>query len=690
MSERHRRWLWNGCVPLVLLLAALMPRVVAYGALGNPDEVGWIEQSVAFYDALERGDWAATFQDFHPGVVPMWGFGAMLCARYGITQLRDWQAAGALPMAELARTALWFPVLVSVLTVLAVYGLVRPLAGPWAAFYAAILLAVEPYYLAYTHGIHLDLTQASLMVVAALLWLNYLHRPQRWPYLVGSGIVSGLALITRMQSLYLIPVSLLGMGFYFLANHMTGKGLGLHPGWRRDLGRMALAWLTWLGILVATVFALWPALWVRPGFVIGQLVNRIIINVENPHRWPVFFLGEVITEDPGVLYYALVLLFRLRPLTLILTLLNPLLLGLAWRRLSPRERAAWGLGLGYAVFFFAQMSLGAHKLERYLLPVFPALAILAGVGLTAAMRWLGGLIGRRQAGSMPAILRLLVAVAIVLLALPWLRLSPYFDTYFNPLVGGGPRAAELFTVGSGGGLGMAAAYLNDKPAAKDLYALSFYPDVFRYYFKGHTQSPGWGSWGGLPVAAQYVVVTLGQVQRNLYETTLDVFLPRQPEYTVHINDLDYAWVYRVPRQELGVAPRIQQPLDANFEHQVHLVGYDVEQTADTVRLALYWQLIVSMYQELQVGIQLADDVGRAVVAQKDPPWSGDATVLSWPDGLAVRAEHTLHLPAGLPPGDYYLVVSLAERDEAGHERLLKLEDGGGNEVILGPVALGPP
>jgi len=674
---------WDIAAPFVLLLVALIPRVVASGAMGNPDEVAWLERSVAFYDALDRHDWAATYQMYHPGVVPLWGFGSLLCARYGLDQLRAWQAADALPMADLARTALLFPMSVSVLTVLVAYWLVRRLAGREAAFYGALLLALEPFYLAFTYTIHLDLTQAGLMLVAALLWMNYLHEPRRLAFLAASGIVSGLALLTRLQSLYLVPFSLLAAGTYFLANNLSGVGFHFRPGWRRWIGHTAMAWLAWLGLMTLTVFALWPALWAHPGLVLKELAGAIVREAGTPHPWPVYFLGRVTGQDPGSRYYALVLLYRLQPVTLILTCLNPVLLAFAWRRISPYQRAAWGLGLGYAVFYCVQMVLGAHKLDRYLLPIIPALAVLAGVSLAGLVHWLVRILSRWKARSVsPGWRMAIITLLTIPLAVPWLRLAPHFETYFSPLVGGGPRAAELFTVGSGEGLESAAGYLNAKPGAQDLWALSFYPNIFRFYFKGHTQSPRWGSWSGLPVTGDYVIVTLGQVQREIYPTTLDFFLNRQPEHTVHINDLDYAWVYRVPRQDLAAAPPMEAWLDANFEHQVHLLGYSLSRAPQQLEVTLYWQLIVSLDQEHRVRLRLTDAAGQVLSEQSDPPWSGDTAVLAWPDYLAVRDVHTILLPSDLPSGDYSLHVELSQRAEDGTVRWLKLEGSGGTAVRL--------
>ena len=441
MDRRWQRWVWNAGIPVLLLLVTLIPRVVTLGSLTNPDELGWLNRSVQFYDALSRREWSDTLQAFHPGVVPMWGFGAMMTARYGLGQLQAWLAAGALPMADLARAALWFPVAIAVLTVLAVYGLVRRLAGREAGLYAALLLAVSPYYLVFAHVIHMDLVHASLMIVAALLWINYLYRPRRWYYLVGSGVVSGLAMLTRTASIYLLPFGLLAAGAFFLSDNLSVRQRRLDAGWARWIGQTALAWLAWLAVLLVTIFALWPALWANPASVIDLLMVGITRSVENAHPAPMFLQGEIITDDPGILYYGLVLLFRLRPVTLILALLNPVVLILAWSRIQPEKRAAWLLGLAYPLFYFVQMSLATHKLGRYMLPVGIALNILAGISLAVAACWLTKLIVRSRDPSFIRTLRQAVLVGLILLlALPWLRLAPYFSAYYSPLAGGSQQA----------------------------------------------------------------------------------------------------------------------------------------------------------------------------------------------------------------------------------------------------------
>jgi 4-amino-4-deoxy-L-arabinose transferase-like glycosyltransferase len=670
---------WRLLESVGLFVLALVPRLLGRVPLNNTDELLWIDRTINYWSAIGHGDWAGTLQSLHPGAFPPWGFGASLGARYGLAQLESWQAAGTLPMLEVARTASLFPILLTSATVVIAYHWLARLANRRVAWVAALMLALEPYFLTHSTFIHLDATVASLMFLAALAWLVYLLAGGGRLYLLLSGILTGLAVMTKIQAVYLVPYAVLAAGVTYLVRmrRLWGAGSG------RELVQLAAGLGALLLVAVIAGFAVWPVLWVDARQVMTTVVERATMHLNEPHQLATYFMGQQAIADPGVLYYALTLAYRLRPLTLVFSVLSLPLLGLAWRRLSPVQRGAWVLGIAYPLFFFVQMSLGSQKMERYLLPAYPALVILAAVVLTAGVTWLTGHRGKRL--SVGA-----VSVTVILLSWPWLRLAPYYSTYFNDLLGGSTKAVELFIVGGGEGLDLAAAYLNEKDGAEDLWALSYYPQVFMHYFSGHTQSPNYGSWSGLPVAADYMVLTSAQVQRGIYPTTLDFFLPREPEHVVRINGIDYAWVYRIPRQELSSPPAIEQSTEANFEHRVHLIGYDAEATGGELQMTLYWKLIVSVHEKLHVNLRLIDKAGQLVVQQSDPPWSGDVAVLSWPEGLAVRDEHVLPLPDNLRPDDYTVVVSLRERDENGQERPLKLESEAGTEAELGPIAIETP
>ena len=133
------------------------------------------------------------------------------------------------------------------------------------------------------------------------------------------------------------------------------------------------------------------------------------------------------------------------------------------------------------------------------------------------------------------------AAFILASSILWLRLAPYYGAYFNPLLGGGPAAARAFTFGQGEGLDLAARYLNGKENARDLLAVSFYPQEFRYYFDGSATSLRRGDWDKTWQFADYVVFYVSQVQRKLPTAELvDLFSTQQPEYTARLGGVDFA------------------------------------------------------------------------------------------------------------------------------------------------------
>ena len=90
-----------------------------------------------------------------------------------------------------------------------------------------------------------------------------------------------------------------------------------------------------------------------------------------------------------------------------------------WRRLRAADRLPALALIGYALGFLLMMTLGAKKLDRYVLPMFPALGVLAALGLAGACR---SLQDRGFASSQPA-----AAICSSSTAVPvpkWMRGTP--------------------------------------------------------------------------------------------------------------------------------------------------------------------------------------------------------------------------------------------------------------------------
>src|SRR5439155_918809 len=156
---------------------------------------------------------------------------------------------------------------------------------------AGLLFACEPFLVAHGQLFETDALLAELMMLSVLAALVYVEGRGGRAFLVGSGLLAGLAFSTKAPAILLF-------------------------------GFIPLVSLTYAGVLLLA----------------GACVGRV---------W-----------------------------------------SMRWRAV-PISWPALTIGL-YLILFTAMMTISPKKLDRYLMPAYPALVVLAAVGLRAALRWLAG------------------------------------------------------------------------------------------------------------------------------------------------------------------------------------------------------------------------------------------------------------------------------------------------------------
>lgn len=109
----------------------------------------------------------------------------------------------------------------------------------------------------------------------------------------------------------------------------------------------------------------------------------------------------------------------------------------------------------------------------------------------------------------------------------------------------------------------------------------------------------------------------------------------------------------------GAARRVDVPLDYRFDQQIALLGYDMEQRADSIVLTFYWQMVGDpVEEEFSTIVNLADLDGYPPVSQTTTPIQTAFPVSSWAPGTTIKERMLLPIPPGTPPGDYTLDVGL--------------------------------
>jgi hypothetical protein len=516
---------------LLLFGLAFGLRLVSLDRYLTADDPNWMRRAARFSQALERRDFAETYQSNHPGVPIYWvaalAFGperSALIARTNPAAMGQEEKSPAYLAALVdARRAM---ALLAAGSTVVIAGLVWRLFGGGPGLLAGLLLAAEPFLVAHGALLHADPLLAHLMVISVLMALLY-RRAGRWPDLLGSGLAAGLALSSKAPGILLFafvpPILAAGA----LPTLWTAVRTRRRPG--GGAARRLLAPLGLWGLAAGLSFVLiWPALWAAPGPTLGLLVEGVRGVGESPRTRGNFFLGESVTGDVGPLFYPLVTLLRLSPVTMLgLLLLGALALA--------RRRPAW-LGpvvplLAYVVGFTALMTLSPKKIDRYLLPIFPILVILAALGwwlLAERLPW-------RRLGW-------LVLLGVVGLQVALVQaVQPYPLSFFNPLLGGAARARQAVIVGWGEGTDQIAAGLEQQPDRASLVVASTYHNLIHPLISGTAVPPDrWQE-------ADYFALYVNMEQRRLIPGELQRTVRRErPVFTVEINGIDYARVYHVP------------------------------------------------------------------------------------------------------------------------------------------------
>ena len=347
--------------------------------------------------------WSASHE--HPPLSKVWSGFAWLVARRFLDDLTAHRLGNIL--------------IVSVLVAL-LYLMVSQNNGRIAGLIAALSLLSMPRFFFHAHLAAIDVPVAAMIfAVTYVFWLGHDRPGSLWTVLLG--LAWGLALTTKINALFIPPIVLLVWTLFFRPRNYLFMRLVL------------------MAVIGVSFFILsWPWLY-------HDLVDHLtaFIGFMTTERLPVeqYYLGRMYAPPPW--HFPFVMTVVVIPFSILFFAA----VGVLSMMRHKGDRPLGGLFVLGAFVSAAIFTSGAGQVfdnERFMMPAFPYVAALAGIGFTRSISAIGVFISKR---GVPVRQQQLVAIMATVMFVPHLLLAydlyPHLLSYYSEVTGGAYGANRL-------------------------------------------------------------------------------------------------------------------------------------------------------------------------------------------------------------------------------------------------------
>jgi len=393
---------------VLLFIFTRVPRL--HNDVVSTDAVYWHDRAEKFINALKAGDFKETYQMYHPGVTLMWitGLTSEVYSRVkGISTDEVFSNFVTLHYYAKLTLVLWQ----LTLSVYIIYLLSKIFEFKKAIFMVA-LFSFEPFFVGNSRLLHLD-AQISLYILIGLS-LSYLNA-RKFSFLgvVLAGFFFGLATLSKTLFIGGVLFGLFAGGLLSFINN------GLKASLKYTL--------TLLFSFLLTYLLLFPAFWTALGTTLSTIINDSAV-VGNKLGHKQIYFGEL-KRNPGPTFYPVLLLLKLSLVTLVGFILY------FWKQFMCFIKKLFTKSIKIdlknisftnfiVIFYFAYfivITYFSKKVDRYTIPLFPFLGIVAVLGYYSV-------IYKNKA-------KLLVVIILFSIVYPLFRVFPHYLTYTNPIIG---------------------------------------------------------------------------------------------------------------------------------------------------------------------------------------------------------------------------------------------------------------
>jgi 4-amino-4-deoxy-L-arabinose transferase-like glycosyltransferase len=412
--------------------------------------------------------------------------------------------------------------------------MVRRHYGRTAGLVAAFALLTMPRFFFHAHLATIDVpVTAMIFAVMYVFWLGYEHPRLLWTLLLG--LTWGLALTTKITALFVPPLVL----FVWILLFRPRRYLFV---------RLAMMGLIGISFFIVS----WP--WLYHG-----LLHRltVFIGFMTSERLPVeqYYFGKMYAPPPW--HFPFVMTILAVPFSLILLATVGVLS-------TMRQRADRPLGGLFVLGAFVSLVIftsGVGQVfddERFMMPVFPYIAALAGIGFVRILQAAGRFLSNRRIQlRRPQLVAMMVIVTFVPHLLLAYDLYPHLLSYYSEVIGGayGAKLLRLETTYWCDPYAEVLSYLNTHAEQGDVIWAECLDVLIYYQLHGQLRSdlqiaggpdavptfPDFRLNSATFQAADYVVI---QNRQSGFYTALRTWLQtRKPDYEFRYRELTLIGVY---------------------------------------------------------------------------------------------------------------------------------------------------
>ncbi len=428
----------------VVFLIFFIPRIISLGSdISNYDASYWHPRTEKFAKHLIRGEYAYTYQQYHPGVTLLWLSGsAKWMFETAFESYFDYSPRHLSRHFIKINFVSIFP-LILVISLLGAYcaWLMSKITGNTFAIIFTIFLSLEPFFLGVSKFLHLSGLGGMFSFASFLsLYYHYYLRQQNEAkagnyYFYLSAIFIGLGILTKIDSGIGMLMNVIFAAFQEF--RISGNKIRL----KSILG------LIKYGLIATIVFvALFPSMWVRPYWTIREIINEGIVDTAFSSE------GEVTISGIKKLFYLEFIFLRNLPSTFLLMIAG-LFIGLRKfmkHKVDEIDKFVLYSGIAYVVLNIAILTIPDKAKDRYISNFYPSLILISSYAFYYFYKY-------SQKAKIASI-----AILFIIYTVTLYRYYPAYSYYFTDLVGGpgGVEALGVPVKNRGEYYAQAAQYIN--------------------------------------------------------------------------------------------------------------------------------------------------------------------------------------------------------------------------------------